>query len=201
MGNVIFESGTAERRWASSGGGGTAAKFVKRNGSVAAVDGLARPANTNPHMPSKDTRMWTGMQGRHHSLYGHSPVLIPDFFFLPAPYCRPNSGFFVMNSAADSFALPMNFNNPPPPFIFIFWAEQPSRLLHASSPQGIISPITFLDANRHVSCGEKQSTQVAGEDGNQMSAMSISSNRLRRGFVSHPEGEHQSDVTSLIRPG
>lgn len=28
------------------------------------------------------------------------------FFSLPAPYCRPNSGFFVMYSAVDSFALP-----------------------------------------------------------------------------------------------
>lgn len=132
-------------------------------------------------------------------LYGHSPALIPNFF-LPAPHCHPNSGFFVMYSAVDSFALPMNFNNHNSPLL-IFWAEQPSRLLHASSLQGIIPPIIFWDANRHVSCGEKQSTRVAGEDGNQMKAMSISSNRLRRGFVSHPEGEHVGDVISLIRPG
>lgn len=35
-------------------GEGTPGKFIEGNGSVGAVVGLAWPANTSPHMPSKD---------------------------------------------------------------------------------------------------------------------------------------------------
>lgn len=51
----------AETETGIVGGRGTAGKFIGARGSVdAVVGGLAWPANTSPHMPSKDTNHVNG---------------------------------------------------------------------------------------------------------------------------------------------